>query len=369
MSGAFPALPEGCEPACPGCRHRELSAAQSGARKSAWLARALAPWADRLEALRAPPPAERWAYRDKVTLTAEWAAGRWRLGLRRRGEVVDIPYCPVHSPRTRAMVGALTAVLPDAARLPFAFYAQSGRQAALVVKARAIDDVAWVRDLMPTLDACGMDGLWLHLNPAAGRRVFAKREWRLLWGQARSHGGDGLWYSVGAFQQVLPGLHGAALDEAEAFLAPGPEAWVIDLYCGAGASLHRWIARRAQTLGVESSREAAACAADNVPAASVLLGHCATRLPQLRAFAAGAGRRLLYANPPRTGLEPAVLDWIARDCRPQRLAYLSCSAGTLARDLERLCAHGFRVERLLPFDFFPQTHHVEALALVSGPVS
>lgn len=369
MSAAAAALPAGCEPACPGCRHRRLSAAQSGARKREWLVRALAPWADRLAALRAPPPPERWAYRDKVTLAAEWTAGRWRLGLRRHDRAVDIPHCPVHSPRTRAMVGALTAVLPDAARLPLVFYAQSGRQAALVVKARAIDDVAWVRDLMPTLDACGMDGLWLHLNPVAGRRVFAKRDWRLLWGQARSRDSDGLWYGVGAFQQVLPGLHGAALDEAEAFLAPGPGVRVIDLYCGAGASLRRWIARGAQTLGVESGREAAACAAGNVPAASVLLGHCATRLPQLRGFAAGPGQRLLYANPPRTGLEPSVLDWIVRDYRPQRLAYLSCSAGTLARDLERLCAQGFTVERLVPFDFFPQTHHVETLALVSGPAS
>lgn len=299
-------------------------------------------------------------------LAAAWASDGWCLGLRHHDEIVAIPRCPVHSPRVRAVVAALVAVLPGAEWFPLVYYAQSGRQAALVVKARAAENIDWLPRLVPTLQACGMEGLWLHMNPAAGRRVFAKREWRLLWGHPRSRDDDGLCYGVGAFQQVLPGLHSAALDEAEGFLAPGPGARVIDLYCGAGASLRRWIARGAQTLGVESGREAVTCAADNVPAASVLLGHCATRLPQLRVFATEPGRRLLYANPPRTGLEPAVLDWIARDYRPQRLAYLSCSAGTLARDLTALCACGFKVERLIPFDFFPQTHHVETLALISG---
>ncbi len=47
-----------------------------------------------------------------------------------------------------------------------------------------------------------------------------------------------------------------------------------------------------------------------------------------------------------------------------RIAYLSCSAGTLARDLHLLEIAGYRIDAILPFDFFPQTHHVETLALV-----
>lgn len=316
--------------------------------------------------MRAPEGAARWGYRDKVTLAVAWAPDGWRIGLRSRNEVVAIPRCPVHSRRVRAVVGALVALLPEAARFPLVYYVQSGRQATLVVKARAVEDIDWLSDLMPTLHANAMEGLWLHLNPVAGRRVFAKREWRLLWGQPRSRDDDGLWHGRAAFQQVLPALHSAALREAEAFLAPQTESRVVDLYCGVGASLRRWAMHGAQALGVESEREAVECARDNAPAARVLLGHCATRLPQLNAFAENsAGPRLLYANPPRAGLEPAVLEWVAQDYRPQRIAYLSCSAGTLARDLKTLCAHGFAVDRLVPFDFFPQTHHVETLALVA----
>ena len=96
----------------------------------------------------------------------------------------------------------------------------------------------------------------------------------------------------------------------------------------------------------------------------VLRGKCADRIPQLRAWTPATGTRLLYLNPPRTGLEPAVLAWTTDEYRPERLAYLSCSAGTLSRDLAALVAAGYSVEALLPYDFFPQTHHVETLALL-----
>jgi len=88
---------------------------------------------------------------------------------------------------------------------------------------------------------------------------------------------------------------------------------------------------------------------------------CAARLPQLDPWWAETppGRRLGYLNPPRTGLEGEVLSWLGQVGRPARLVYHSCSAGTLARDLTALCVDGYRVERLTPYDFFPQTRHVE----------
>ena len=55
---------------------------------------------------------------------------------------------------------------------------------------------------------------------------------------------------------------------------------------------------------------------------------------------------------------------LAEELRPARIAYLSCSAGTLARDLESFEAAGYSLARILPYDFFPLTHHVEALALL-----
>ncbi len=99
----------------------------------------------------------------------------------------------------------------------------------------------------------------------------------------------------------------------------------------------------------------------------MLRGTCGQRLPQVREWwgAAGSGARVCYVNPPRSGLEADVLDAIANELRPDRLAYLSCSAGTLGRDLTALEHAGYAVDAIVPFDFFPGTHHVECLALVA----
>jgi 23S rRNA (uracil1939-C5)-methyltransferase len=64
--------------------------------------------------------------------------------------------------------------------------------------------------------------------------------------------------------------------------------------------------------------------------------------------------------PPRTGLSPECVQSLVR-IQPPRLLYLSSDAPTLARDLSRLCADGYRIARLQPFDMFPQTAHLETL--------
>ena len=79
------------------------------------------------------------------------------------------------------------------------------------------------------------------------------------------------------------------------------------------------------------------------------------------------GRRLVWTNPPRSGLGVEFAGALARELCADALAYLSCSAGSLRRDLELLGAAGYGVCRLVPFDFFLQTHHVEVLALLHGP--
>ena len=105
----------------------------------------------------------------------------------------------------------------------------------------------------------------------------------------------------------------------------------------------------------------------NVPEALVLRGKCKDRIPQLDKFTDGfnACERLLYVNPPRTGLENEVSTWITSWYKPERMAYLSCSAGTLSRDLKAITSEGYVVEQILPFDFFPYTIHVECLVLLS----
>ncbi|MFO1406863.1 MAG: hypothetical protein U1F08_04925 [Steroidobacteraceae bacterium] len=363
MSGARP-RPSGCVEACRGCRHRDLDDVASLAQKAAYLARVLAPWRDSIEPIRAA--ARRLGYRDRVTLTAQAdPSGRWQFGLMRRDELIPIPDCPVHAERVRRLVHLLVERLPGPRQLPLAYLHVAGPQATLIVKARevALDVDA---GFASALEQAGIEGLWVHGHPAAGRRLFARSGWRLAWGHGESRDAHGLVHGPTAFLQATPDLHRASLEAACAYLRPGPGVAVLDLYCGLGAGLRTWSAAGSPALGVELSGEAVVCAVRNAPSARLLRGTCAQRLPQVRDWWAEHGPyvRVAYVNPPRSGLEPEVLAVLADELRPERLAYLSCSAGTLARDLARAEAAGYRVDAIQPWDFFPNTHHVEALALV-----
>jgi SAM-dependent methyltransferase len=279
----------------------------------------------------------------------------------RRDELIAIHDCPVHSARVRALVRLLNERLPPADVLPLAYLHVCGAQATLIAKARQVESTVFA-DLMGGLPGTGIEGCWLHLHPSAGRRLFARSGWRLLWGERRSRDASGLLHGPTAFAQALPELHRAALAAACAHLQPGPGVAVLDLYCGHGASLREWTAAGSAALGVELSGEAVELAALNAPAAHVLRGTCAERLPQVRPWwREQAGERVAYVNPPRSGLEVPVIETLATELRPARIAYLSCSAGTLARDLSRLESAGYRVVGIDPYDFFPLTHHVETL--------
>ena len=71
----------------------------------------------------------------------------------------------------------------------------------------------------------------------------------------------------------------------------------------------------------------------------------------------------LVLDPPRAGLPEGAVEALAR-LAPARVVYLSCDPATLARDLALWDARGWALRSLDGFDLFPQTPHVEALALL-----
>jgi 23S rRNA (uracil1939-C5)-methyltransferase len=74
----------------------------------------------------------------------------------------------------------------------------------------------------------------------------------------------------------------------------------------------------------------------------------------------------VVVDPPRKGLDGNVRQSLVEQ-PVGRLLYLSCDPATLARDLKDLISGGpYRLERLQPFDFFPNTSHVETLAVLSS---
>ena len=386
-------LPAGCSPECGGCPDGSYTEDRSVSRKQSRAARALARWEGRLGGVLSVTGEKRLGYRNRTALAARWIPGEgWRFGMEgvrgqgaakirflRQRPFVSLLGCPVHSPGVRKMLNLLAVSLPPdepPGSFPLAFVSISGAQCTLVFKAKEDPGDEWffssrgsMAPLSETMPAAGAEGIWIHLHPAAGVRLFAKGGWRLVWGKPRSADSRGLLYGPSSFSQLIPELHGHSLKTATEFLRPSPGDAVLDMYCGTGASMALWAAAGASVMGIEAGGEAVDCARLNVPEAEVLRGTCADRLLQAEEFLLSVPmrRRMVYANPPRTGLEPQVRDALAERLCPARLAYLSCSPGTLARDLAVLETGGFTVERLIPYDFFPRTAAVEVLALLEGP--
>jgi len=73
---------------------------------------------------------------------------------------------------------------------------------------------------------------------------------------------------------------------------------------------------------------------------------------------------VILADPPRAGLEPAVLQAIL-GMQPKTLIYISCDPATLARDVRKLLLGGYHLQQVTPFDLFPQTFHIESVSIFS----
>ena len=73
---------------------------------------------------------------------------------------------------------------------------------------------------------------------------------------------------------------------------------------------------------------------------------------------------VICVDPPRKGLAPDVVE-AAASMEPERIVYVSCDPGTLARDVKLLTQHGYMLTQALAVDMFPQTPHVETVVLLS----
>jgi tRNA/tmRNA/rRNA uracil-C5-methylase (TrmA/RlmC/RlmD family) len=201
------------------------------------------------------------------------------------------------------------------------------------------------------------------LAPVRGRPFLtqraAGRQWRV---------------SAGGFWQVHPAAAGTLTEAVLAALEPKPGDGALDLYCGAGlfaGALAAAVGSHGSVTGVESDESAVRDARHNLrdfPWAKVHRGDVGAVVRGARPHG-GAGRalpqaRLAVADPPRSGLDRAVIGYLSSaKSGTERFCYVSCDPATLARDIGLLLARGWTLDGLKAMDAFPMTHHVECVAL------
>lgn len=142
---------------------------------------------------------------------------------------------------------------------------------------------------------------------------------------------------------------------------------VYDLYTGTG-TIAQYIARHAkQVIGIEAVPEAIDAAKENAKLND--LDNCIFYCGDMKEvfteefLAQHPKADVLITDPPRDGMHPKVVEQILK-LSPNRIVYVSCNSATQARDLA-LMKDFYKVEKILPVDMFPQTHHVENIALLT----
>ncbi|MBX0326994.1 class I SAM-dependent RNA methyltransferase [Oscillochloris sp. ZM17-4] len=146
-------------------------------------------------------------------------------------------------------------------------------------------------------------------------------------------------------------------------LALQPGERLLDAYSGAGAFAMPLSAGLERVVAIEESPSAVADGARSLPYNGIV------NVEFIQAAAERALPRIegpfdaAIVDPPRRGCHPAVLEELAR-LSPQRIAYISCHPGILARDLGPLLNVGYRLDLVQPVDLFPQTPHVECVVIL-----
>jgi 23S rRNA (uracil1939-C5)-methyltransferase len=145
------------------------------------------------------------------------------------------------------------------------------------------------------------------------------------------------------------------------------EGWerVFDLYCGIGTIGLTLAPRAGELWGIELIEEAVANAIagarrNEITNAHFFAGDTRLALPELLEKAGKPD--VVVVDPPRAGLSAKVVRRVI-DTSPKRIVYVSCNPTTLAPNAAQLVEAGWALRKVRPVDMFPQTHHVECVAL------
>jgi 23S rRNA (uracil1939-C5)-methyltransferase len=332
------ASPDRIEPRCGicgGCNLQHIRYEAQLAAKTAILKTAF----ERIGGFSPPEPAvfpsQPWEYRNRMqfhringklqgaALRGGGSGGAFGLKARKSGSVVPVADCPIADPGIREALrqsaeGA-AAIIPPPGKDRFTVYARGGLFLSEGGKRRG--QVTLLNRSL-TLDA----GLFFQSNGAMLERLIV---------------------------------------DLRDIAAAGADGLMADLYCGVGTFACFLADLFLRTELVEKNKSALALARENLAKTGAgATAECfALSGDDWAALKTGAAPCLfIVVDPPRQGLSPSLSAWLAAK-GPPLLACVSCDPATLARDGGILRRGGYELTELRLYDFYPQTAHIESLAV------
>ena len=212
-------------------------------------------------------------------------------------------------------------------------------------------------------------GIVVNINPDRTNNVYGERD-KVIYGKPYiiDNVGD-VKYKVHykSFYQVNPYTTKLLYEKALSLASPVDNRTVFDLYCGTG-SISLFLAKKAtKVIGIEIVEDAVNNAKENallngITNAEFFCGAAEDVAPKL--IQSGEKADTVVLDPPRKGCEEKLLLAIAK-MSPSKIVYVSCDPATMARDAKFLCENGYTLKEVHVFDQFPQTSHVESVALLT----
>jgi 23S rRNA (uracil1939-C5)-methyltransferase len=326
------------------------------------------------------PAGEQWRYRNKLEYSfGADDAGELVCGFHAPGswhEIVPISDCLLASERSNAVRDQVVAWCREQGLAAMDRRDRSGILRNLVVREGRRTGEIQVRlvtgpgelDVQSLADAVDCEGLMLTRTDALAETTVGGVTEVVAGARKLQEELSGLRFSISPTAFFQTNTEMAERLYAVAAELAALQGWerVYDLYCGIGTVGLSMAARAGEVWGLEIVEEAVADAISNarrneIDNAKFFAGD--VRLA-LRELAEQAGRPdVCLLDPPRAGLSQKIVRRVI-EAAPRRIVYISCNPTTLAPNAAQLVEAGYALRRVVPVDMFPQTPHIECVALL-----
>jgi 23S rRNA (uracil1939-C5)-methyltransferase len=334
------------------------------------------------------PAEEQWRYRNKLEFSFgnDPSDGRLICGFHAPGrfdEIVEVTDCKLQSERGNAAREQVIAWCRTQGLSAWDRRSNTGVLRNLVVREGRRTGQLQVRLITGPVDldtgsltaAVDCDGLFWSQTTQEGETTQGGSSAHLKGAPALEDVLGGLTFSISpeAFFQTNTEMAERLYAVAVEFAALSGKEKVFDLYCGIGTIALTLSSRAREVVGVEIIEPAVADAIANarrneVVNAKFFAGDI--RLAMRDLVEQSGKPDVLVVDPPRAGLSQKIVRRIV-EAAPKRIVYVSCNPTTLAPNAAQLVEAGYKLIKVRPVDMFPQTPHIECVALLErdGPVA